>query len=89
MTINEYLIKASQDDARRARERGRLLLEARRAGASRRQRAGPAAVARLLAWLRFRRGSAKDLEPVRAGQGFDTPVPAAISGPARTTRTRS
>jgi hypothetical protein len=32
MTIHEYLLKAIQDDARRAGERDRLLLEARRAG---------------------------------------------------------
>ncbi len=31
MTIHEYLMKAIQDDARRAGERDRLLLEARRA----------------------------------------------------------
>jgi len=38
MTIHEYLIKAVQDDARRARERDRLLHEARRARRARRQR---------------------------------------------------
>ncbi len=31
MTIHEYLTKARQDDARRAGERDRLLLEARQA----------------------------------------------------------
>jgi hypothetical protein len=31
MTIHEYLMQARQDDARRAGERDRLLLEARRA----------------------------------------------------------
>jgi hypothetical protein len=46
MTIHEYLIKAIQDDARRARERNRLLLEARRARRARRQRLVPAAPAR-------------------------------------------
>ena len=39
MTIHECLMKATQDDARRAGERGRLLREARRARRARRQRA--------------------------------------------------
>ena len=46
MTIHEYLMKAVQDDARRAGERDRLLLEARRARRARRQRLVPAAPAR-------------------------------------------
>lgn len=46
MHINEYLIKAAQDEARRAGERERLLLEARRARGARRQRLVPAAPAR-------------------------------------------
>jgi dihydrofolate reductase len=46
MTIHEYLMKAVQDDARRARERDRLLREARRARRARRQRLVPAAPAR-------------------------------------------
>ena len=46
MTIHEYLMKAIQDDARRAGERDRLLLEARQARRARRQRLGPAAPAR-------------------------------------------
>ena len=37
MTLHEYLIKALQDDARRAGERDRLLREARRARRARRQ----------------------------------------------------
>ena len=37
MTIHEYLVKAVQDDARRAGERDRLLREARRARRARRQ----------------------------------------------------
>jgi hypothetical protein len=45
MTFHEYLSKAVQDDARRAGERNRLLLEARRARAARRPHAGPAAPA--------------------------------------------
>src|SRR5262245_44879230 len=46
MTIHEYLMKAIQDDARRAGERERLLREARRARRARRQRVVPAAPAR-------------------------------------------
>ena len=46
MTIHEYLMKAVQDDARRADERDRLLREARRARRARRQRLVPAAPAR-------------------------------------------
>ena len=46
MTINEYLMKAIQDDARWALERDRLLREARRARRARRQRLVPAAPAR-------------------------------------------
>jgi hypothetical protein len=55
MTIHQYLIKARQDDARRAGERDRLLLEARRARRAHRQRPDPAAPARWLARLLFRR----------------------------------
>jgi hypothetical protein len=58
MTIHEYLIKARQDDARRAGEQDRLLLEARQARKARRHRAGPAAPARRLARLIFRRATA-------------------------------
>ena len=43
MTIHEYLMKANQDDARRAGERGRLLREARRTRRARRRKARTAA----------------------------------------------
>src|SRR5262249_40441758 len=46
MTMHEYLVKAVQDDARRAGERDRLLREARRARRARRRRLVPAAPAR-------------------------------------------
>jgi hypothetical protein len=46
MTIHEYLMKAVQDDARRAGERDRLGLEERRARRARRRRLVPAAPAR-------------------------------------------
>lgn len=58
MTIHHYLMKASQDDAQRAGERDRLLLEARRARTASRQRPGPAAPARRLARLLFHRATA-------------------------------
>ncbi len=45
MTIYEYLMRATQDDARRAGERDRLLREARQARRARRQRPAPAAPA--------------------------------------------
>ena len=58
MTIHQYLSKAVQDDAQRAGERHRLLLEARRARAARRPRAGPAAPVRRMARLLLRRATA-------------------------------
>jgi hypothetical protein len=58
MTIHEYLSKAVQDDAQRAGERDRLILEARRARISRRERVGRAAPVRRLAQLLFRRAPA-------------------------------
>jgi hypothetical protein len=59
MTIHEYLMKARQDDAQRAGERDRLLLEARRARMARLEehRAGPAAPVRRLAQLMLRRAA--------------------------------
>jgi hypothetical protein len=66
MSIHEYLLKARQDDAVRAGERDRQLLEARRArmaGRHRPEPAAPAAIApaarvKRLAWLMFRRATA-------------------------------
>ena len=58
MTIRHQLMTASQDDSRRAGERDRLLLEARRARIASRQRPGPAAPARRLARLLFHRAAA-------------------------------
>ena len=63
MSIHEYLLKASQDDAVRAGERDRQFLEARRARMAR-QHPEPAAPAagvaplRRLARLLFRRATA-------------------------------
>jgi hypothetical protein len=55
--IHDGLRKAVQDDARRAGERDRVLLEARRARISARQHAGPAALASRLARILFRRAT--------------------------------
>ena len=56
--MREYLMKACKDDAVRAGERDRLLLEAQRARPARRQRAGPAAPAKRLARLLLHRATA-------------------------------
>ena len=55
MTIHRYLMTAVKDDARRAGERDRVLLEARRARIAGRQHAGPAALASRLARMLSRR----------------------------------
>jgi hypothetical protein len=55
MTVHEGLRKAVKDDARRAGERDRLFLEARRARVARRPHAGPAAPVRRLARALVRR----------------------------------
>lgn len=49
--ISEYVMKARQDDARRAGERSRLLLEAQRVRTTMRQRARHATPVRRLARL--------------------------------------
>lgn len=51
MTTHHYLVKARQDDARRAAEQDRLRIEARLARMPRHRRAGPVAPARRLAGL--------------------------------------
>jgi hypothetical protein len=74
--MHRYLMTAAQDDAKRAGERDRLLLEAQRAGerdrllleaqqarAARRPRMNPAAPVRRLARLLFRRVTAYDRGP--------------------------
>jgi hypothetical protein len=53
----DYLSKAIQDDARRAGERNRLLLEARRARQARDHDPGPAAPVRRWARLLARRAT--------------------------------
>jgi hypothetical protein len=65
MTIHEYLSKAVQDDAQRRGQRDRLLLEARRDRAARRQHAGHTAPAVRLARLLFRRAPHKTLGALR------------------------
>ena len=58
MTTHLDLMKAVRDDARRAGERDRLLLEARRACTARRERPDPAALGKRVARLLFRRATA-------------------------------
>jgi hypothetical protein len=58
MIIHQHVSKAVQDDAHRAGERNRLLLEARRARMPRPKRVASAAPARRLARLLLRRAPA-------------------------------
>jgi hypothetical protein len=58
VSIQQDLMKAVRDDARRAGGRDRLLLEARRARPARRLRALPTVPVRRLARLLFRRATA-------------------------------
>ena len=55
MIIHQYVSKAVQDDASRAGERDRLLLEARRVRMARRERVVPATRVRRMARLLLRR----------------------------------
>ena len=58
MIIHQYVAKAVQDDAPRAGERDRLLLEARRVRRARRERVIAAAPVRRMARLLLRRAPA-------------------------------
>jgi len=58
MIIHQYVSKAVQDDARRAGERDRLLLEARRVRMPGRERAVPVARMQQMARLLLRRAPA-------------------------------
>jgi hypothetical protein len=58
MIIHQYVSKAVQDDAQRAGERDRLLLEAQRVHTARLQRVVPAARVRRVARLLLRRAPA-------------------------------
>ena len=58
MIIHQYVSKAVQDDAQRAGELDRLLLEVRRVNMARRERAVPAARVRRMARLLLRRAPA-------------------------------
>jgi hypothetical protein len=79
MAMYEYLLKAVQDDARRAGERERLLREARRARRARRQRLVPAAPVR----RRTEMGKIVVSENVRLdGVIQDRPVTKASGSPA-------
>jgi len=63
MNIRRSLIEAIQDDARRAGERDRLLLEARRVRKTRRPRPDPGVPARSLARLLLRWAAAQRTGP--------------------------
>jgi hypothetical protein len=71
MSIHEYLMKACQDDALRAGERDRQLLEARRArnaGRNQQEAAAPAATivqVRRLTRLMFRRATKPTAQPAK------------------------
>lgn len=78
MTIYEYLMKAVQDDARRAGERDRLLLEARRDRRARRQRLVPAAPAR----RRTETGTIVVSENVTLDESYKPRPVTTASGPA-------
>ena len=58
MLIHQYVAKAIQDDAQRAGERDRLLLETRRVHMAGRERVVPAARVRRMARLLLRRAPA-------------------------------
>jgi hypothetical protein len=58
MVIHQYVSQAVQDDAQRAGERNRLLLEARQARTARRKRVVSAAPATRLVRLLLRRAPA-------------------------------
>ena len=78
MFINEYLLKAIQDDARRASERDRLVREAQRARRARRQRLVPAAPAR----RRTEMGKIVVSENVTLDGVIQDPAVTKASGPA-------
>ena len=72
MTIHQYLMRAVQDDAQRAGERDRLLLEARRARKMRRPRPDRGVPARPLARLLLRWAAAQRAGPL-AQESAKTP----------------
>ena len=77
MTIHEYLMRFAQDDARRAGERDRLLVEARRARKARGQRVVPAAASK----RRIKMGKIVSENVKLDGVIQDRPV-GNVSGPA-------
>ena len=84
MTIRQDLIEAFQDDARRAGEQNRLLLEARRARRARRQRPALATPVWRLRHMLARRATASPrrfpASPGQTGQGqVSAPISSASS----------
>jgi hypothetical protein len=67
--IHDYLRKAVQDDAHRAGERDRVLLEARRARTAGRQHADPAALVSRLTRMLFRRVTGRPSVAVHSSNG--------------------
>jgi len=90
MTIRQALINTHRDDAQRAGERDRLLLEARRANRARHQGPDHIALARRLVRLLVRRAAAAPRRfpgsPGRTGQSqVPTPISSASSPAAPST----
>jgi hypothetical protein len=75
--MRQYLMKAIQDDARRAGERDRLHLDAQRARLRRRPPANPAAPVWRLARLLFRRDPLA--QSAGAPSGHNTPAGSGLS----------
>jgi len=89
MSLRHQLMNCYQDDARRAGERDRLLLETRRARAALRPRPDPVAAAWRLIWLPFRRvAAARRTFPVSPEQIAETTVHTSLS-PSSTTAGQS
>jgi hypothetical protein len=72
MTIHQYLMQAVQEDARRAGERDRLLLEARRTRKARCERPDPAAI--MTATIK-----APASRPVRRRRRFPAPIAVGVA----------
>jgi len=89
MSLRHQLMNCCQDDARRAGERDRLLLETRRARAALRPRPDPVAAAWRLIWLPFRQvAAARRTFPVSPEQIAETTVHTSLS-PSSTTAGQS
>jgi hypothetical protein len=80
MSLHHQLMTCCQDDARRAGERDRVLLETRRARGALRPRPDPVAAAWRLIWLPFRRmAAARRTFPVSAEQIAESSLHTSLS----------